>query len=150
MTMKREPKRIWRYWLIAAASFLVCFGLALLVLPALTRQVFSYLIFGSTSATDRFGPEASHYISFVYGVLGATIIGWGTALLFAIRGPFSEGRREGWLMIAVPILAWFVLDSGLSLSAGHPANALLNAALLLLFAPPLVATFRHFFKDPAK
>jgi hypothetical protein len=122
------------------------FGLMMIVFPVLTKQAFNYLIFGTSSAADQFGIEASRYISFIYGVLGATIFGWGFTILYAVKGPFSAGRREGWLMVAIPIFFWFILDTAHSLYSGYPVNAVLNAALLIVFAVPLAATSGQFFK----
>jgi len=147
MAVRGKPQRIWRYWLMTATIALMGFGMVTIAFPVLTKQAFSFLIFGNASVTDRFGTEASRYLSFVYGVLGATIVGWGLTILLVIKGPFSEGKRIGWLIIAVPLLVWFVLDSGYSLFSGYASNIVLNAGLLVLFAVPLVATFGYFFKD---
>jgi hypothetical protein len=68
------------------------------------------------------------------------LFGWGVAMLLTLRDPFRRGEREGWNLIAIPVLAWFVPDAAFSLRTGVWHNAVLNA----VFSIPLVATRGNF------
>jgi hypothetical protein len=72
------------------------------------------------------------------------MFGWGLALLLVVRGPFARGAREGWLIVAVSVAAWFVPDTAFSMWAGFWQNAVLNVVFLALFAAPLAATYGAF------
>ncbi len=69
------------------------------------------------------------------------MVGWGTALVLVVRGPFASGAAIGWRIIAVSVTAWFVLDTAYSLWSGFWQNAVLNVVFLVLFAVPLAATY---------
>ena len=136
--------RFWKRWLVAATSAVALFGLALAVVPAFGRTVFGLLIFGATSGIDALGVSVAPYITLLHGVLGAVMFGWAIALLFVVLGPFARGERDGWLILAVSLAAWFVPDTVLSLWMGFWPNAVLNIALAALFVVPLAATFGAF------
>jgi hypothetical protein len=136
---------IWYRWLHAAVLGLMLFGIAMIAAPGLIRQFFSALIYATPSAIEsNFGAAANAYIVLVHGVLGAVMFGWSVAMLLALRGPFRRGEREGWLLMALPLVAWYVPDTLFSLHTGFWQNAVLNTALALLFAIPLAASRKHF------
>jgi len=134
----------WQAWLAVASIVVAVFGLALVVVPALGGWLFGWLLFGSADALIGLGLRADAYLRLVHGVLGAVMFGWAAALLMVVLGPFGRRSRLAWSTVAVSLAAWFVLDTALSLLSGFWPNALLNAALAVLFAVPLAATFRAF------
>lgn len=138
----RGPSGFWVIWLTAAATAVIVFGLALVLLPQLAQKGFAWLLYGDPSRMLAFGPEASAYIALAHAVLGAVMVGWGVALLMVIRGPFLRGTRQAWFTIAIALAAWFVPDSLFSLWSGFWPNAVLNLIFLMLFALPLWATRR--------
>lgn len=69
------------------------------------------------------------------------MVGWGTALILVVQGPFAAGTALGWRVIAVSVAAWFVPDTAYSLWPGFWQNAVLNLVFLLLFAVRLAATY---------
>jgi hypothetical protein len=141
-----EPPRLWRLWLLSAVAGVGVFGLTCVLLPDVIAAFFNLLIFGRTVLPTGFGLAAAPYLSFVYGVLGAVMLGWAVLMMMVVEGPFRRGERAGWHMIALPFGVWFVVDSTWSLSTGYWQNALLNAAFALAFAIPLAATWRHFHR----
>jgi hypothetical protein len=137
--------RIWVRWLHVAAFVVILFGLAMVTVPAVIREFFSLLFYSAPDAIGTaFGADANAYIIFAHGVLGAVMAGWGVAMLIALRGPFARGQKEGWLLIAIPLMVWYLIDTAFSILAGFWQNAVLNTALAVLFAIPLLATRRHF------
>ena len=73
------------------------------------------------------------------------MVGWGVALLLIVRGPLRRDLREGWTIVTVSVLAWFLPDTSFSLISGFGQNAVLNLVFLVLFAVPLIATYRAAF-----
>lgn len=58
--------------------------------------------------------------------------------------PFQRCESGGWIMLAAPLILWFVADSAFSLYTGFWQNVLLNGVLILLFFIPLGATRKYF------
>jgi hypothetical protein len=70
-------------------------------------------------------------------VLGGVLCGW-ALLLYQLARPeiFNESIRRQMLL---SVVVWFVLDSGGSIFAGLPLNAVGNLGFLLLLLVPLTA-----------
>jgi hypothetical protein len=118
---------------------LMLFGLLLVLLPDLAAEAFSLLVYSSRPHLDSFGFEAMSYIKLVHAVLGAVMFGWGVLFLFLARGPLRQGSRDAWRMFVVSLVAWYLPDTAFSLVSGFWQNAVLNTAIAVLFALPLVA-----------
>jgi len=115
----------------------VGFGAVLLLLPGLTRQGFSLLIFSDPGAIDAWPEPARRYATLLHGVLGAVMLGWAVALLLSLR-PESGRAPRGWWVVAASVGCWYVLDSLFSLSVGAWQNAVLNTLFAAAFAIGLV------------
>jgi hypothetical protein len=139
----RTPITFWYRWLVVVTAGMMAFGLFLVVAPGLTRQGFSLMVYGDADRIGGFGGKAADYIELVHAVMGAVMVGWGTAMLLVLRGPFRRDLREGWTILAVSLTAWFVPDTIASLASGFWQNAVLNAVFAVLYAIPLAATFRR-------
>jgi hypothetical protein len=138
------PSTFWLRWLLVTTTGVMAFGLALVFAPDLARQGFSLLVYADTVRITTFGADAVAYISLLHAVLGSVMFGWGVALLLVIRGLFARGVSDGWLIIAVSVVLWFVPDTAYSLWSGFWQNALLNVVFIILFGVPLAATYRAF------
>ncbi len=140
--------KIWYRWLQVAIVGLILFGLAMIVMPDLFRQFFSLLVYASpTAISSQFGVAANDYILLAHGVLGAVLFGWGVMMLLALQGSFLRQDPEGWSLIAIPLLAWYIPDTAFSLYTGFWQNAVLNTGFAVMFAIPLAAT-HHYFPQP--
>lgn len=138
MSNAQTLSSFWIYWLLAVTAGVIVFGLTLVVLPALSRAGFSLLVYTSPTQIDAFGPEPVRYISLVHAVMGAVMIGWGSALWLLTKNLLARGSRLAWQVIAISLLAWFVPDTSYSLLSGFWQNAVLNTVFLALFACPLL------------
>lgn len=134
--------KLWYRWLVAVTAGLVAFGLLMVLAPSLTRQGFSLMVYGDAGHIAGYGGKAADYIELVHAVMGAVMIGWGTAMLLVLRGPFRRDPREGWTILAVSLTAWFVPDTIFSLASGFWQNAVLNAVFAVLYGIPLAAIHR--------
>ena len=136
----RPPSFFWWCWLVAVTAGVIVFGLAMVLAPGLTQAFFNRLLFGSTAPPAAFGAPVVDYLVFVYGVLGAVMVGWGVALLVLVAGPVRRGDASGWWAVCASLAVWFVIDSTFSVASGHWPNAGLNLAFFVLYAVPLAAT----------
>jgi hypothetical protein len=136
--------RFWWQWLVVVTVLITLFGLSMVLMPSIIRQLFSVVILSSPEAIDSFGDPAVAYLTLTQGVLGAVMFGWGIALLFVLFGSFRRGLKEGWLTVAVSVAAWFISDTAFSLWTGFWQNAALNTIFLLAFAVPLLTTYPSF------
>lgn len=142
MASPRIAASLWWRWLVVMTVVVMLFGIGMVVAPGLTRQAFGWLVYASPDRIGAFGADAVAYISLVHAVLGAVLFGWGTAMLLIVLGPLRRGAREGWQMLVVSLVAWFIPDTAFSLWSGFWQNAALNVAVAALFAIPMAATYR--------
>jgi hypothetical protein len=115
----------------------VLFGALMLLLPAATRAGFGWMMFGDANAMNTWPEPARWYVTLVHGVLGAVMVGWGVALLMALRGPSARASHEAWQLVLVSALCWFVPDTLFSASIGAWPNVALNCGFALLFGAGL-------------
>ena len=127
----------WRNWMtgwcLAAGMFgVVLAGGAFDATSGPTR-----LLFGVLNGAADFDAGASMRSSLA--VLGAVTIGWSLTLLAAIQAANQLGEDGGpvWRMIAVSLLAWYAIDSGLSIATGFGLNAVPNTIFLASFLLPI-------------
>jgi hypothetical protein len=90
------------------------------------------------------GEGTKLFQQWVYGVWGATIAGWGVFITFIARYPFGAKEKWSWNCLAAGMLAWFVMDTSLSLYYRVFFNAAFNTVLLILVALPLLFARRYF------
>ena len=112
----------------------------LILFQEATHGLFNWLAFQGTVPNSIEDPDVFKILSFVYGVLGATMLAWSVAFYYIVRGPFQESERWAWCALSLPISVWFVVDSAHSIASGIWANAVFNSGFYLAFAIPLFAT----------
>lgn len=115
-----------------------------MVAPDIPRRLLSALVFGRPTQAYAFSAAAMHYITFINGVVGAVMVGWSVALLLIVVGPFRRGERWAWQAVAVSLLAWFVPGTLFSAWSGVMRNVVFNCLFIIVFAIPLIATYRRF------
>ena len=136
----------WQRWLIAVAVLIAVFGVSIALLNE--TELFDLFsdqinpVFWDTKSVDTNAHDFQHW---VYGVLGATVAGWGVFLAFVAHYPFKRKEPWAWNCVAAGMAVWFVVDSYISLSVGNYFNELaVNVPLLVLVMLPLWFT-RHEF-----
>ncbi len=144
VTMNSEPNKIWCNWLTVVIIGIALFGVVLVIFPGLTHELFNWIAFLGDRPKLLGDPEVVGYLSFVYGVLGAVMLGWSAVFYYIVRGPFRAGESWSWYALAVPITVWFGVDSVHSVVSGFWPNAVFNAGFFIAFGVPLVATFTSF------
>lgn len=138
--------RFWWYWLVIVTCGVITFSFSLIIVPDFMQMFFDSMFFLSSPAQTTFGELAYSYIKFLYGLLGAVMIGWSVALLYILLRPFRRGEVEAWYAMTASILVWFIIDSSFSISTTFWQNAILNIVFLVFFIIPLAATYQDFKK----
>ena len=138
--------RFWSVWLRATCAGVVVFGLALAFLSDST--VLRLLLVAPSDAVfwgaAPIDPATIAFQRFVYGVLGATVAGWGTLMWVVASTAFRRREAWAWQGLTVALLVWFVPDTAISSFHGVWPNVALNVCLAALLAAPLLATRRAF------
>ncbi len=134
----------WQKWLFVLGLFIVLFGAGLALLGGSFFQGPNSPIdsvFWGTQDTTQTVVDFQHWI---YGVLGATMAGWGVFTAFIAYHPFKNRERWAWNCLAAGLLLWYVLDTTISLRFAVYFNAAFNTALLALVLLPLGFTWSYF------
>lgn len=134
-----------RYLLVGNSLFTVFFGMAL----ALFNQSPFFDFLFNRQINPVFWPngavpaETVRFQQFTYGVLGATMAGWG--MCFAILFQYALPRREPWVWrgAMTALVLWYVTDSAISWQCGVLFNVAFNTIFFIALAIPLVLVSRY-------
>ena len=136
----------WQKWLLALGGVIVVFGLALAVFNQ--TPVFDVLFNRQVNPTfwteAEITPQIRAFQQWAYGVLGATMAGWGVFVVFIAHEPFRRRERWAWNCLAFGIGLWFMVDTTLSIAANVIFNVAFNSLLLVLVLLPVLATRSYF------
>ena len=90
------------------------------------RGAVAHDLFGAA----RLPPDVTRLARLTDAILGASIVGkWLTAWWLA-RGPLAAGHTWAWRASVAALALWWLVDSGVSLAVGAPANVVLVSARL--------------------
>lgn len=136
----------WQKWLFGFGLYLTVFGL---VMAFFSQSRLMDFVFNSQidpTFWDSVEPSAPtlEFQAFIYGVLGATIAGWGIFIAFIAHYPFKEKEPWAWNCIATGLIVWFLVDTFVSIRFGVGFNVVVNTIFLLLALLPLIFTRKHF------
>ena len=125
---------VWYRWLIVAAAVLVGAGgvFVLLALIGVPPELMEVLYLPGEPDVAR-----ATTVSFAIGVTGSVMVGWGASMLYVYLDPASLGRPRIARAFFVGIVAWFVIDTLMSISLGAMVNVALNCHFLGMLLPPL-------------
>jgi hypothetical protein len=130
----------WRKWLIVAAGVVGSAGLGLALLSSVGASGVRDAIFDLVYFPGEPPAPADDVALFVIGVTGAVMVGWAAMMLFLLIGQKTSALLSTWQALTIGLLAWFVVDGIVSVTAGATGNLVINVALLAMFAPALAAT----------
>jgi hypothetical protein len=88
--------------------------------------------------------SAKGFQQWIYGVLGATMAGWGVFMTFIAHYSFRNKEKWAWNCMFVGMLVWFVLDTSISIFHKVYFNAVFNTGLLIIAMLPVVLTRKYF------
>jgi len=137
--------KFWQRWLLVLSIVIVLFGLGMALLN--NTPIFDILNHQIDPVFWDDQPIPSQAIAFrswVYGVSGAVMAGWGVFFIFLAHFPFQRKEKWAWYCLLVGTLVWYVPDTFISLASGVILNAIINTALLALLILPLLFTHKAF------
>ena len=132
----------WRTWMTVWVVGVVLFGIILA--GAATEATTGPLrLFFSAVLHDPLSAEPGREFRFITALLGAVSIGWGLTYYAVLRvADTVEAAIAGrlWRGLTAGLLAWFVIDSTLSIMTGYPLNAVSNVVLFGAYMVPMLAS----------
>ena len=136
----------WQKWLFIIGIYLSCFGLFLSFFNQsnIMNYIFNDNINASFWGNEIISGSTLNFQSWVYGILGATISGWGIFLSFLAYYPFKAREKWSWNCIAIGISIWFLSDTYISYSFNVSFNIIFNFVILFLIGIPIVFSRKYF------
>ncbi|QMW24073.1 hypothetical protein [Sandaracinobacteroides saxicola] len=127
-----------RTWLNLWLLLVIGFGLILAgaALPATEAPVRLFYALVGAPLPSPLGAE----LRFTLALLGAVTLGWALTIHAAFQAAFAlrTDAAATWRRITFAILAWYVIDSALSVALGVPLNAVSNTVLLVAYLLPIL------------
>lgn len=135
--------QFWSSCLLVSAVVAAVYAASLVVVGAVTGQLFDILGFGMESGAVPDGRPRAHVL-FIYGVLGSVLIGWMTMVAAVAIGPLRSGRLWAWRALVTSIGGWFAVDTTFSLVIGEWEHAAFNVAFAVALGGPVVGWRRAY------
>ena len=141
-----KSSSFWQRWLFVFSVIIIIFGLFM----AFFNHTVLFLIFTNQINPSFWGlnPPPTRIVPFqgwIYGILGATMAGWGVILAFVIHHPFRKKERWAWNALMLAFSLWYLTDTAISLSFGVIFNAIFNTLIFIAAVLPLFLTRKEFF-----
>jgi hypothetical protein len=136
---------LWQKWLLIVGLIITVFG----VMLALFSQTALFTIFNQQInrifwGTIELPVNAQAFHQWICGVLGAVMAGGGIFTTFIVHYPFRRKEKWAWTCLASGVLAWFVIDTFISLSFKAYFNVAFNAVVLIGVMLPLILSRKYF------
>ncbi|MBI1329228.1 MAG: hypothetical protein GC166_04905 [Alphaproteobacteria bacterium] len=130
---------IWKTWmrLWCAGALLFALVLVTVAVPGLSGPM--HAVFGIIAPGSDTALLDMPIAQFGLGLQGALTIGW----IFCVYGVLIAGGAHNgalWRWQMAGVVAWYIIDSAISVITGFPINAVSNTLLMVLFAVPVVAS----------
>ena len=130
----------WRKWLIGAAAVTALAGLTFAAITIVGATSVHDEMFDLVHLPGELEAPAGEVAAFAIGVAGAVMVGWATMMVILLRSRNGSTEPALWRALTMGLVAWFVVDGVVSLSAGAIGNVVLNTGFAAMFAPALIAT----------
>ena len=138
----------WQRWLFVFSLVVVIFGLGMATLNRTPLfAIFDLQVNPVFWGTGVLPAGVILFQGWIYGVLGATMAGWGVFLAFIARYPFRNRERCAWNALLIGLSLWYLTDTALSLHFGVVFNAIFNTAIFILAMLPLFFTRQDFLSS---
>lgn len=144
--MNNPSFSFWQKWLTWANVMALFVGL----IVAFAGNTFLFDLYHGYSEDVFFGgapfPEdALRLQSWLFGVVGGSIVGFQLLMILISEIPFKRKERWAYWAMWAGLLSWFVIDSSITVYYGAIHNlVIINLPALLLIGLPLVMTRREF------
>ncbi len=136
--------KFWQKWLLVSGIIVSVFGLSMVL--NINSERFNSLIDPVFWGNETPNIQVRNFQQWVYGVLGATMVGWGILIAFIAAIPFKKKEKWSRNCILIGILSWYILDTFISLKANVEFNAIGNTILAIIILMPIFFTVTKFRK----
>jgi hypothetical protein len=137
--------KFWQNWLLAVCAIIIIFGCVIGLLSwSPLFGIFNGLVnnvFWPGSSPDE---SVKTFQLWAYGMLGATMVGWGCVLAYIVWYPFAKREAWAWNCIAFGVSAWFIIDTFMSVYTNALFNVIVNILILILVTIPLLMSRKYF------
>lgn len=136
----------WQKWLLGANVMTLCVGL---LVAFWGNSIFMELHNSYTKDVyfngQEFPPNVLLLKNWLWGIIGGTIVGFHTLMIFIIVYPFKNRERWSYIAMWTALISWFVIDSSISWYYGAIHNVvIINLVALVLIGIPLIMTGKYF------
>lgn len=76
---------------------------------------------------------------FTVAILGAVMIGWALTIFAMVRAAEALGA-PAWRGLTFALVAWYIIDSTISVMSGIPGNAVTNTLFVAGYLAPVLAS----------
>jgi len=130
--------RFWRNWMIGGCWAVGLFGVILAASAFEATAGPTRLLFGLLNDQIAFDPDPP--LRFSLAVLGAVTVGWSLTLAAAIGAAHQLGdqAKPVWVLVTASLVAWYAIDTTLSVVTGFGLNAIPNTIFLVVFLLPII------------
>ena len=132
--------KICAIWIFILGISVIFTGIILaLIIPYFlpNLQDIFYHSFNPTDTLKSLPNVDVNHINWIYGVLGAVMIGWGLVIAMLGYRLIKEDLNWVWNIIIASVTIWFIIDTGISIHYCVLENAILNTVVLVLTAIPV-------------
>ncbi len=137
--------RFWQRWLFSLGLVFVVVGLTVALMSFITSlEPLNRMVDPIFWDKQPVPEQAVNFQRWIYGVLMATMAGWGVFIAFVAHYPFRNKEKWAWNCLVMGSLVWYLPDTSLSLYFGVTFNAVANTIFLAAVALPLIYTHREF------
>ncbi len=129
--------KFWQVWLNIWSLGVILFGLVLAGAGFAATDAIAVILHDFMGPAP-FAPTPS--LRFGFGLMGAVTMGWGGTLLVTFKALHLLDRPRAtplWRVLVGVVLAWFAIDSTISITNGFWMNAVSNMLLTILFLIPI-------------
>lgn len=130
---------VWKIWMQVWcwATFGVGAMFALGAAPATDAGVrfFYDIIYWPIDGASPYGDT----VRFTAALLGAVMIGWAMTI-FTLVAAADQVGATAWRGLTAAVVAWYVIDSAISVASGVAVNALSNTGFVVTYLIPVLAS----------
>jgi hypothetical protein len=136
----------WYKWLLIVSAIMIALGMFITFCnqTSLFYYFFNKHINFTFWGNGLIPTDLLKFQSWIYSVLGATLIGWGIFLLFIIHYSFKRKQKWAWTCILFGICFWYTFDTTISISFAVYFNVAFNTILFIAIILPLFFTRKYF------
>lgn len=133
-------------WLKIVSILFAVFGIiiALFNQTTLFQIAFNNQINPVFWTDSKLTAETLFFQRWIYGLLRATCLMVGILIFFIVKNAFERKEKWAWNCLFFGLIAWFIIDTPISVFFHVYFNVALNVILLLTVLLPLFLTRKHF------